>query len=103
MIDTIEKRESHIQRKIDNEVTNAKKLSAAGKKRDALQCIKRKKMFEQQLDQISCARPLPLALSLSSSLAPGRRHRGRGTSTLTRSGVGLGARVCRGRRAATRR
>lgn len=52
-IETIEKRETHIQRKIDSEVTNAKKLSAAGKKREALQCIKRKKMYEKQLEQIS--------------------------------------------------
>ena len=52
MIETIEKRETHIGRKIDNEVTNAKKFSAAGKKREALQCIKRKKMYEKQLDQI---------------------------------------------------
>lgn len=52
MIETIDKREGHVQRKIDNEITNAKKLSAAGKKREALQCIKRKKMYEKQLDQI---------------------------------------------------
>ena len=52
MIETIEKRETHIGRKIDNEITNAKKFSAAGKKREALQCIKRKKMYEKQLDQI---------------------------------------------------
>ena len=48
MIETIEKRETHIQRKIDNEITQAKKFSAAGKKREALQCIKRKKMYEKQ-------------------------------------------------------
>jgi len=53
MIETIEKRETHIQRKIDNEITQAKKFSAAGKKREALQCIKRKKMYEKQLEQIS--------------------------------------------------
>lgn len=53
MIETIEKREQHIGRKIDTEVQNAKKFSAAGKKREALQCIKRKKMYEKQLDQIS--------------------------------------------------
>ena len=55
MIETIEKRETHIQRKIDNEITQAKKFSAAGKKREALQCIKRKKMYEKQLEQIRCA------------------------------------------------
>lgn len=56
MIDTIDKRESHLTRKIDGEITAAKKFSAAGKKREALQCIKRKKMYEKQLDQITNAK-----------------------------------------------
>ena len=56
MIETIEKRETHIGRKIDNEITNAKKFSAAGKKREALQCIKRKKMYEGQVEKIGQAR-----------------------------------------------
>ena len=55
MVETIEKREAHIDRKIQNEITNAKKFSQAGKKREALQCIKRKKMYEKQMDQIRCA------------------------------------------------
>ena len=53
MVETIEKREAHIDRKIQNEITNAKKFSQAGKKREALQCIKKKKMLEKQLEQIS--------------------------------------------------
>jgi len=56
MIETIDKRETHIQRKIDNEVTQAKKFSAAGKKREAIQCIKRKKMYEKQLEQIGATK-----------------------------------------------
>ena len=55
MVETIEKREAHIDRKIQNEITNAKKFSQAGKKREALQCIKKKKMREKQLEQIRCA------------------------------------------------
>ena len=52
MIETIEKREGHIGRKIADEINKARSLSAVGKKREALQCIKRKKMYEKQLDQI---------------------------------------------------
>jgi len=52
-LETIGKRKEHLNRKVETEVTNAKKLSAAGKKREALQCIKRKKMFEKQLEQLS--------------------------------------------------
>lgn len=52
-LETIGKRKDHLMRKVDGEVTNAKKFSAAGKKREALQCIKRKKMFEKQLEQLS--------------------------------------------------
>jgi len=51
-LETITKREEHVQRKIDAELNNAKKFSAAGKKREALQCIKRKKMYEKQLEQM---------------------------------------------------
>jgi len=52
-LDNIEKRENFVMRKIDLEMANAKKLHAAGKKREALQCIKKKKMFEQQLDSLA--------------------------------------------------
>jgi hypothetical protein len=48
-IENIGKREDHLQRKIDAELGNAKKFNAAGKKREAMQCLKRKKMYEQQL------------------------------------------------------
>jgi len=51
-IETLSKREEHINRKIKNEVDNAKKFSAAKKQREALQCIKRKKLYEKQLEQI---------------------------------------------------
>jgi len=51
-LETITKREEHLHRKIDNEVKNAKQFSTQGKKREALQCIKRKKMIEKQLDQL---------------------------------------------------
>jgi hypothetical protein len=42
----------HLQRKIDAEWGNAMKFNAAGKKREALQCIQTKKMYEQQLAHI---------------------------------------------------
>ena len=50
--ETFEKRKQHMDRKIDEQVKLAKKYSAQGKKRDALQCIKRKKIYEKQLDQL---------------------------------------------------
>jgi len=54
--ETLEKREEHLTRKIDNEINQAKKFSGAGKKREALTCIKRKKMYEQQLEQLAGAK-----------------------------------------------
>jgi len=51
-LETIGKRKDHLMRKVDGEVKNAKQFSAQGKKREALQCIKRKKMFEKQLEQL---------------------------------------------------
>lgn len=52
-LETLEKREEHLQRKVDNEIKQAKAFSAANKKREAITCIKRKKMYEKQLDQLS--------------------------------------------------
>ena len=39
-------------RKIDNEVKMARDFSQKSKKREALTCIKRKKMYEKQLEQV---------------------------------------------------
>uniref|UniRef100_A0A7S4M1T7 Uncharacterized protein n=1 Tax=Prymnesium polylepis TaxID=72548 RepID=A0A7S4M1T7_9EUKA len=47
-METLEKKEEHLQRKIDQEVKKAREMSAAGKKQDALTCIKRKKMYDKQ-------------------------------------------------------
>ena len=51
-IKTIGKKEDHLQRKIDAEFANAKEFHAAGKTREALQCIKKKKVYDQQLMQL---------------------------------------------------
>ena len=50
--ETLEKRENHLQHKIDNEITQARAYSKQGKKREALTCIKRKKMYEKQMEQL---------------------------------------------------
>jgi len=55
-IETTGKREQHIQRKIDDEVKNAKKAMERKDKRAALQCIKKKKLYEAQLDQLQAAK-----------------------------------------------
>ena len=55
-IETTEKREEHIQRKINGETDQAKKNMQKGDKRSAMQCIKRKKMYEKQLDQLQAAK-----------------------------------------------
>lgn len=51
--DTISKREDHLQRMVEKEVKNAKAYSAAKKQREAIMCIKRKKLYEKQLEQLS--------------------------------------------------
>ena len=55
-IENIGKKEDHLQRKMDAEVANALKFNAAGKKREALQCLKKKKMYEQQLNQLGTSK-----------------------------------------------
>jgi len=54
--ETMQKREEHLLRKMDNEIKLAKEFSAKGKKREALTCIKRKKMYEKQVEQITNAK-----------------------------------------------
>lgn len=51
-LEMLQKREDHLVRKMDNEIKMAKEFSAKGKKREALTCIKRKKMYEKQVEQI---------------------------------------------------
>jgi charged multivesicular body protein 4 len=53
--ETLDKRQEHLMRKIDNEVKMARDFSQKSKKREALTCIKRKKMYEKQLEQITGA------------------------------------------------
>ncbi|KAL3898123.1 MAG: hypothetical protein SGPRY_012908, partial [Prymnesium sp.] len=51
--ETLEKREDYLARKIDNEVKQAQELMKANKKKEALTCMKRKKLYEKQLEQLS--------------------------------------------------
>jgi len=51
-VELLTKREEHLQRKIDNEIRMAREFSAQKKKQEALTCIKRKKLYEKQIEQI---------------------------------------------------
>ena len=55
-IENIGKKEDHLQRKYDAEFANAKEFHAAGKTREALQCIKKKKVYDQQLTQLGTSK-----------------------------------------------
>eukprot|EP00301_Raphidiophrys_heterophryoidea_P003217 c11461_g1_i1.p1 GENE.c11461_g1_i1~~c11461_g1_i1.p1 ORF type:complete len:237 (-),score=74.97 c11461_g1_i1:241-903(-) len=55
-LDNLEKRESFLQKKIDNELTTAKKLIAAKNKNGAKMALKRKKMYEVQIEKINGTR-----------------------------------------------
>ena len=51
-LEMLTKREEHLRRKMDNEIRMAREFSAQGKKREALMCFQRKKMYEKQCEQI---------------------------------------------------
>ncbi|CAK4081017.1 unnamed protein product [Aphanomyces euteiches] len=55
-LDTLEKRESHIEKKIALQLEEAKKKSAAKDKRGAIFCLKRKKMYESEIEKLQGAR-----------------------------------------------
>eukprot|EP00616_Rhizochromulina_sp_CCMP1243_P009782 CAMPEP_0118973260 /NCGR_PEP_ID=MMETSP1173-20130426/9665_1 /TAXON_ID=1034831 /ORGANISM="Rhizochromulina marina cf, Strain CCMP1243" /LENGTH=229 /DNA_ID=CAMNT_0006922881 /DNA_START=68 /DNA_END=757 /DNA_ORIENTATION=- len=68
-VDTLDKREVHIQKKIDAQIQEARQNMKKGDKRSALYCMKRKKMFEGEVDKIRGARMTleQQALALESS------------------------------------
>jgi charged multivesicular body protein 4 len=51
-LETVDKREAVLQRKIDQELAKAKEASAKKNKALAMQHLKRKKQFEEQLDRL---------------------------------------------------
>ena len=55
-IENIGKAEDHLQRKIDAELATADKFDAAGEKREALQCLEKNEMYEQQLATLGTSR-----------------------------------------------
>merc|ERR1719263_2377993 len=50
--EVVEKREAHIRRLVDNEIEAAKRLTTAGNKREAIECIKRKRIHEKELERL---------------------------------------------------
>jgi len=55
-LDTLEKREQHIEKKIQQQLLEAKKKSAAKDKRGAIFALKRKKMYESEIEKLQGAR-----------------------------------------------
>eukprot|EP01117_Protostelium_nocturnum_P011058 TRINITY_DN4009_c0_g1_i1.p1 TRINITY_DN4009_c0_g1~~TRINITY_DN4009_c0_g1_i1.p1 ORF type:complete len:217 (+),score=65.54 TRINITY_DN4009_c0_g1_i1:161-811(+) len=55
-IDVLEKREVHLQKKMDNETQAAKTALAKKDKKTALMCLKRKKLYEGQAEKLSGTR-----------------------------------------------
>jgi len=55
-INMLEKKETYLQSKMDNEVVLAKKLMANKDKQGAMRCLKKKKLMEAQINKLSGAR-----------------------------------------------
>jgi len=54
-LDTLEKRQSHLEKKIDAQLKDAKAKSSRKDKKGALFCLKRKKMYEAEVTKIQGA------------------------------------------------
>lgn len=54
--ETLEKRQVHLDKKIEQQVSEAKQRMAKKDKRGALYCLKRKKMYEKEIEKINGAR-----------------------------------------------
>ena len=55
-VDTLEKRQIHLDKKIEQQLQEAKQKMAKKDKRGALYCLKRKKMYESEIEKINGAR-----------------------------------------------
>ena len=55
-IDTLEKRQNHLDKKIQQQMAEARAKMQKKDKRGALYCLKRKKMFEKEIEKIQGAR-----------------------------------------------
>eukprot|EP01119_Soliformovum_irregulare_P011908 TRINITY_DN3045_c0_g1_i1.p1 TRINITY_DN3045_c0_g1~~TRINITY_DN3045_c0_g1_i1.p1 ORF type:complete len:214 (+),score=71.48 TRINITY_DN3045_c0_g1_i1:80-721(+) len=55
-LDMLEKREQFLQKKMDKETAEAKRFLSLNKKREAMECLKRKKFQEGQMSKLSGAR-----------------------------------------------
>ena len=55
-LETLEKREAHIEKKIQQQVAEAKRKSGAKDKKGAIFCLKRKKMYEAEIEKLQGAR-----------------------------------------------
>jgi len=55
-VDTLEKRQVHLDKKIEQQMTEAKAKMQKKDKRGALYCLKRKKMYEAEIEKINGAR-----------------------------------------------
>lgn len=52
-LEMLDKREALLMKKIDNELQKARELNRQGNKRAALQCLKRKKLYESQQEVVA--------------------------------------------------
>merc|ERR1719473_1023500 len=52
-LDLLIKREAHLDRLIDKEIEGAQAHNAGNRKREALECMKRKRIYEKERDQLS--------------------------------------------------
>lgn len=55
-VETLEKRQVHLDKKVEQQVNEAKAKMAKKDKRGALYCLKRKKMYEAEIEKINGAR-----------------------------------------------
>lgn len=55
-VETLEKRQVHLDKKIEQQVIEARSKMAKKDKRGALYCLKRKKMYESEIEKINGAR-----------------------------------------------
>eukprot|EP00122_Pirum_gemmata_P001191 Pgem_evm1s1064 len=54
-LENLEKRQEYLEKKMEGEVAQAKKYSAAKNKKAALMCLKRKKQYEDQVNKLAGA------------------------------------------------
>merc|ERR1719164_410140 len=94
-VEMLDKRQAHLQKKVEQQIVDAKQKMAKKDQRGALFCMKRKKMYQAEVEKISGARMTleqqMLALEGQATMMEGIKAMQQGAAALKSGHMGMDA------------